>query len=469
MLYHYPDVNFQSIGGSIAPVPPGISSGTKDTLEMNASASGTPVTYPERRIRWRYENVSEFELANDLLKEWYTNEMIKHKSAHPDAYRCNKAAWEDGFLPESVWRQGPRFHERSLEYMRQSPAWEDVLDSETIPEEDIGLPFKTHNFIRNLAYRMGLTIRHYQILQSRTSQPSALTRSHLDTALDEWKSYVETARDWEERGENHIANLPFKLSKPNCVIAQTNCESQNKDSEDMTMVYREIREGIIDDLVQNRVMLFPSRKALFVDRKKFMAEFYERANIWSWASEPIRQRQAAYKRKQYFDMKRWPLNRQVKSETKTSIATRADENPNIQSTRSFYKYSLRVGPQPMIPAQSDTISRMISLLGDPDKQNIAQQLTQHLSKEIVKIVKTTNAGSAPGWEIRVIPPGTKIMTSNKTISKPGFTTTSAAAHLKPILRPKTKFIPGPAVFPMGDTILAQVQMSQHLERSAWCC
>ncbi|KAH6657110.1 hypothetical protein BKA67DRAFT_554269 [Truncatella angustata] len=313
--------------------------------------------------------------------------------------------------------------------------------------------------MRNLAYRMGRTIRQYRALQKRTSKPSALTRNHLNAALDEWKVHVKNVWD-DEEARNDVTVIPVKLGKPNGVIERVDVKNKNKDSECTTTVFKEIRDGIIDDMVKNRVMLYPSRRALYTDRHRFMGEFYERANIWSWGSEPIRQRHSPYRRERYFDMRRWPLNRQPNEEMRTKITTRADEDPDMQAVSGFYKYNIKVGPVPMIPAQSDVVSKLIHLLGDPDKEIVAEQLIHSLSKEVVKIVKQVNEASGTGWEFRVAPPGARIAgTVNKTAN-----ITSAITRLRPIVRPKQIFIPGPAVFPMGDTLLQQVKLSQDLER-----
>ncbi|KAK9420417.1 hypothetical protein SUNI508_06413 [Seiridium unicorne] len=461
-LYYYPDADFDIAGGSIAPVPPGIDPLTNYDLNPDMDSPENPMRYPEERIRWRYPDPTEFHLENERQMDFFASEMVRRNRSLPATPQLPKEVYEDEFLPEIVWKQGPLFDVRSIESLRQSPAWEDILDYRTVLQKDVGYSFKTINFLRNLAYRMGRTIRHYKALRDRTAKASALTRGHLVAALDGWKTHVDST--WSNvKDPFDPTAVPVKLGNPNRVIAKVDEDSKNKDSQDATTVFKDIRDGIVEDMVQNRVMLFPSRRTVYTDKNKLLAVYYRRADIWSWGSEPIRQRHAAYRRERYFDMRRWPVNRQPKESSRTNIIQRRDEDPSIQPVSALYKYNIKVGPARMIPEHSDVISKLLSLLDDPDKIIVAEQLVRYLSKEVVKIVRNTDEGSKLGWEVRVVPPGTKLSRSTR-ISTKNAVATRAVAKLKPLVRPKQQFIPGPAVFPMGDTLLQQVKMSQDLEK-----
>lgn len=462
-LYYYPDINYESLGGFVVPVTlTEVNWSTKNNKQcLEVIGEDNAVRYPEERIRWRYPHRAAFDEENDRQRQLYTTELARRNKSRPDA-QLLKEFQEENFLPETIWVQGPAFDERSVEALRESPSWEDILDNRTVLAPGVGYSNRTTNFLRILAYRMGRTIRHCKSLQNRVSKPSSLTRQHLHESLENWKFGVENT--WlNEENSTDATLVPFRLGSPKAIIAKCNPGSKNRDRKFKTTVFKEIREGIINDMVKNRTMQYPSRRTLYTDKHKFIGAYYERAKIWSWASHEIREHHAAYRRESYFDMRRWPVNRQPNESTRTSITTRADEDPSIQPVSAFYKYNIKVGPAKMVPEHSDMVSQLVGLLQDPDKMTIAEQLIHHVSKELVKIVKDAS-GFGPEWEIRVAPPGTKI-TPSHNVDVCTASSSGSALSLKPMVRPKQRFIPGPALFPMGDTFLQQLKISHDLERS----
>ncbi|ETS81817.1 hypothetical protein PFICI_06819 [Pestalotiopsis fici W106-1] len=458
MLYGYPDPNFASAGGFIVSVPPGVDAHDNFNVESSSDSEGNPLRYAEERIRWRHRDQAAVDAANAKNSEEYANVMMARNRAAIHTDQLPYQTWRNRYIVERFWKQGPEFPATSVQARRDCPSWEDLCDYKTVVNRDTGYSTKTTQFLRNLAYRMGRTLRSYRDLVKRTSRQSALKRTHCNTALREWKKHVEKL--WLDPAAANGAFIPIKLASANTVIAKADEQHPAAGSKNATEIFEVIRGGIIEDMVQDRVMLYPSRRTVFTDKHSQMFEFFERANIWSFGKEEVRERHAPYRRKRYFDMQRWPVSKQTKETTRTTIIERRDEDPSIQPVASFFKYGIKVGPTEMVPANSDVVSRLVGLISDPDKSNVAGQLVRYLSKEIVKIVETTD-NFGPGWQIYVAPPGTSVQPSSKTIS--GGAVMPGAAF-KPIARIKQQFIPGPAVFPMGDTLLQQVKISQELEK-----
>lgn len=454
MLYYYPDARFASRGGFIVPVPPGVDPMTNFNLATNTY--NEQIVYPEERIRWRYPDDQANWIENWNLRRQYAEHRFNRDKTPATATGPlrTKADFEEDFEPVLKYKIGPEAASDSIEALRQSPSWNDLIDYRLVIAQDQVVPSKTTNFLRALAYRAGRTIRHFRALQRRTALPSALKRAHLNAAIREWRT--DTAVPLAGPDPRRIgASLPLVEE----VIEKVDDKHPALASTDRTEVYRAIREGIIEDMVQNRVMLYPSRRTLYTDKTGPLEEIFMRANIWSWGAEPIRERQAPYRRKRFFDMRRWPVNKQAKESSRAAIRERRDEDPSIQSTSAWFKYGIQVGPQPKASASrgSSTMTELVQVIEDPVRAQLCARLGTYLTSEVVKIAGTVE-DFGPGWQIDIKPPGTD--------SKAGAKGDDPCVCIaKPILRVKQQFIPGRAVFPMGDTLLQQVKISQDLERS----
>ncbi|KAI1854436.1 hypothetical protein JX265_012470 [Neoarthrinium moseri] len=458
-LYYYPSHNHKEEGGFVCSLNPGINPENNHEMYSETNLSRNPMRYPEERIRWRHQSAQDVSNYNRDLQYIYASEMVRRNRQMDVDIQPSMEFYMDDFLEEIVYKRGPKFGPTSVEARRKAPSWNDLLDYKTVIQRDLGYSWRTINFLRNLAFRMGRTIRHYEQLRVRTSTASGFTRGHLHAGLDTWKKYVDET--WPNKDDdNDQTSVPFRASKPNEILRHIDGNHADLESTCMTTVFRSIRHGIIDDMVQNRTMIYPSRNTMYGDRSKFLGQYFERADIWSWGKEPVRRRHAPYRRERYFDMRRWPLNRQ-ENDTRDKISSRADEDPKIQPVSALYKYDLKVGPITKEPKRWEEISRTIRRLNDPQKETRAHQLLNSVSKMIGASVGIASNGNTKEkhWEFRLVPPVDTPQSDQRTTLKPH-------AHDEPEggRRPKEVFIPGPAVFPMGDTLLQQVKMSSELEK-----
>lgn len=461
-LYYYPDENWETAGGYVCPTPPGISPWTHDELNESIDQETNPARYPEERIRWRHRTKAALDTYNEGLCNIYATEMSRRqRNTVRPVTQHSLEAYRGGFLEEFSWKEGPDFSELTPQAQRDMPGWQDLVDYRTVIQKDIGYSWRTINFLRILAFRMGRTIRHCMDLAAHATKESALTREHLYSALEEWKRGTEGMHLGSRGGMNGVQCIPFRASRPNAILEQIDKSHVLLQSENMVEVFRVIRHGIIEDMVQSRTMLYPGRSRRYTDKKrKTTFQCYERENIWSWASEPIRKRHAAYRRKLYFDMRRWPLNRQ-REDTRRRITKREDEDPSIQPVSAFYKYDLRVGPALLTPKHSDLISNAIRSLGDPDKERVVRELLTRLGQQLTDMVGKTNDYDK-NWQIQIVPPQNKAVVAEAETTTATTTTTTTT---KPKLKPRSDFIPGRARFVMGDSLRQQMKLSHDIERS----
>lgn len=457
--------------------------------------------HPEDRVRWRHKSRDDLAQSNQTYMDEYIDGVLDRVRTSPaPTAPIPRETLEKNFTPERMWKRGD-YHSKTVERRRQAPSWDDLVDYRDVIEADVGLSDRTVQFFRNLAYRMGRTLRHYNWLLDRKALPSSFTRDDLHKTLDEWRDNVQQGR----MINNSILSHPFKLSAPQEVIRNAQPWHASAKSEDVAEVYTTIRHGIIDDLVRNRTMLYPGRATAYTDRRKFLTQTYDRLNIWSWAADPVRRNHAVYRRERYFDMRRWPLNRQ-KEATRRRIESREDEDPSLQPVSAWHKYRIVVGPTPckgIIRGTSVTRSRgedpcaeMNEILRtlDVPRQKLTLKLWEDFLKDLRQVMGTRGIDTKNlFWRTRIVPPTHQVVPSSTagttdttrttgtkgTTRSTGTMATSGAGgaagttgntgvkkvKLQPMTRKDEVFIPGPAVFPMGDTLLQQVKISQEIERS----
>lgn len=414
-----------------------------------------PETFPEERIQWRHESKH----ALDNYNRVYNNERAdifvdRVRRSKERQVQYPREIYLAEFLPERIWKLGS-YDIESQEERRGYPDWDDLVDYRTAIEQDVGLSDRTITFFRNLAYRMGRTIRHYEEIRNRiTANRSSFFRHHLDDAVDKWTNQVHQGL---RTNPANLAAHPFKSALPSQVIQRAQPDHPMAHSDDVLAVFTAIRHGIIDDAVQNRTMLYPGRAASYTDRRKFVGEVFERENIWSWASEPIRKYHAVYRRERYFDVRRWPVNRQTEARQKI-ITSRLDEDLSSQPVSAWYKYGVRVGPVTHPTAVLSSCDWCPAVVNadldslDPAQQDVAWQVLTEFSKSLAQSLARCDPGPSDKWGFQIIPP------------EEWYDKEPVEPKLEKITRPNSIFIPGKPRFPMGDTLLNSLAISQDIEK-----
>ncbi|KAK7985271.1 hypothetical protein PG988_002893 [Apiospora saccharicola] len=389
--------------------------------------------FPEQRIIWRHENEAAFSQFNRAYK--------KHTSSifEPDP--------DDGplkdFAAETLFKVG-KYPEGGFEETRKSPIWEDIVPIDVAAAQELGVSERTSQFFRNLAFRLGRTIRHYQQLQQRTAKSPGLSRKELKSASETWRGMVR-----DVKGTAGLASYkPVRFTEVTDIIPRASPSHPAAQSEDLDTIFTAIRKGLINDSVQNYTQTYPSRPNFSIDEKGRTVKTFHRQNVWGWSEKVIREHHAPYVRERYFDVRRWPLHRQSEA-TQKMIRERKDENIHIQSPLAWYRYGIRVGPATKSAVCSE--NSIIDVL--PSKQQQAAiELVKKFKQALVVSMRNANVSLSDEWELTINPP-----------LKDPWKLLDAARSLEPIVRPTSKFIPGPPTFPMGDTLLKQIQISQELE------
>ncbi|KAK7914404.1 hypothetical protein PG985_012107 [Apiospora marii] len=390
--------------------------------------------FPEQRIIWRHENEAAFAKFNRSYKQ-HTSSIFT-----ADA----EDGQPDGFAAETLFKVGT-YPEGGFEEARKSPIWEDIVPIDVAAAQELGLSERTSQFFRNLAFRLGRTIRHYHQLQQRSAKSPGLSRKELKSASEKWREMVGDVK----KTAKLAGYTPARFTTVTDVIPRASPSHPAVESRDLTTLFAAFRKGLINDSVQNYTQTYPSRPTFSTDEKGHVVKTFHRQNVWGWSEKVIREHHAPYIRERYFDVRRWPLHRQSEA-TQKIIRTRKDENLCIQSPLAWYRYGIRVGPA----AKKGTLSYENSIIDVlPSKQQqAAVELVKKFKQALVVSMRNANVSLSDEWELIINPP-----------LKDPWRLLDATRALEPIVRPTSKFIPGPASFPMGDTLLKQIQISQELE------
>ncbi|KAK8061423.1 hypothetical protein PG994_007789 [Apiospora phragmitis] len=390
--------------------------------------------FPEQRIIWRHEDDEAFIKFNRAYKQ-HTSGIF------PADQEEGKSK---GFVAETVFKVGI-YPEGGFEEARQSPIWEDIVPIDMAAAQELGLSERTSQFFRNLAFRLGRTIRHYQQLQQRSAKSPGLPRKDLNSKSALWQQMVGDVTGTAKQA----GYKPIRLTQLTDVIPRAAPGHPAAQSTDLTTIFTTIRKGLINDSVKNYTQTYPSRPCFQIDENGCVIKTFQRQNLWGWADKMIREHHAPYIRKRYFDVRRWPLHRQSEA-TQKIIRTREDENIYLQSPLAWYRYGIRVGP-----ASKGALGRYENSIIDvlPSKQQLAaSELVKKFKQALVVSMRNANVSLQDEWEFIINPP-----------LRDPWRLLPAGQTLQPIVRPTSKFIPGPPVFPMGDTLLKQIQISQELE------
>ena len=412
---------------------------TNDPNDWGNVGMHKTVIFPEQRIIWRHENQLAFSKFNRAYKQ-HTSSIFVADS---------EDGQPDGFAAETLFKIGT-YPKGGFEEARKSPIWEDIVPMDVATAQGLGLSERTSQFFRNLAFRLGRTIRHYQQLQQRSAKNPGLSRKELKSASEKWRQMVGDVKNTAKLA----GYTPTRFTTITDVIPRASPANPAAKSTDLTTIFAAIRKGLINDSVQNHTQTYPSRPCFSTDEKGGLVKTFHRQNVWGWSERVIREHHAPYIRERYFDVRRWPLHRQSEA-TQELIRTRKDENKCLQSPLAWYRYGIRVGPASKAVVASSYENSIIDVL--PSKQQQAAiELVKKFKQALVVSLRNKNVSLSDEWELIINPP-----------LKDPWRLLDPTRALEPIVRPKSKFIPGPASFPMGDTLLKQIQISQELESSKY--
>ncbi|KAK8104155.1 uncharacterized protein PG998_011188 [Apiospora kogelbergensis] len=392
--------------------------------------------FPEQRIIWRHQNDEAFAEFNKAYQKHTTTLFM-------DDSEVGKTK---SFVPEAVFQVGT-YAKGGFEEARESPIWEDIVPIDVAAANELDMSERSSQFFRNLAFRLGRTIRHYQMLQQRVAKSPSLPRKQLTAASAEWQDTVRNATNTAKEA----GYTPTRFTQLTDVIPRAAPGHAATRSKDLTEIFTAIRKGLINDSVKNYTQTYPSRPSFRPSEKdrRVKIKTFHRQNVWGWADQMIREHHAPYTRERYFDVRRWPLHRQSKA-TQEMIKTREDETKYPQSPLAWYRYGIQVGPA--IKGLLTLDNSIIDVL--PNRQQAAaSELVKKFKQALVVSMRNANVSLQDDWELIINPP-------IRDISR----LLPAAGHsLEPIVRATSKFVPGPPFFPMGETLLKQIQISQELE------
>ncbi|KAJ3579732.1 hypothetical protein NPX13_g834 [Xylaria arbuscula] len=598
--------------------------------------------HPEDRVTWRYENSEHFHESNteyvgDIASHYdqsYGNWSLYHGDrprfsrelefmvdhAGPDftpelerletqekqstatATTKRREFIHKYLVPETLFSIGSLSPD-SIESERDSPhpadlaTWEAVGVHLTKYHEQIkkqrmdevyyysGEPYfpqtpeRTVQFFRNLAYRMGRTMRYVDEIKERLqvlekSSSTGPSKAPLDLSADlqkprpannmntnlattfnvveKWwqpvsaKNYDLAVNTWitsiaEDSGE--IALMPPNVTEV-LAKADPDSSSQNplKGNQDPFTV---IREGIIDDCFRNRPTMYPGRLIGLKDEEDKEFQGYGRPNLFVWATKDQRRYQAQHTRRHFFNMQRWPSSRilphrleairERKDEVRRVDPSKPDQaygiltnrlpigkekplyahpildhhhRPDIDDWTVFDEHRLPATPKPKPtrtkPNQSSPITPVDDLFADGEvtspsvhskgssSSSSNDDDSDSLGAIFKRIGKTSSAHSRNVISVNTVtidenpvninpfsvnlfktPTSDNNMKSTGKMGmsgQPGVTRPKRPQNFRGLIsfrRSDERFAPGPAIFPMGDTLLQKVMISEELNSALY--
>jgi hypothetical protein len=472
----------------------------------------------------------------------YELERVETQDKKATTENIPKQRWpliKKHLVPEGLCRIGDSAAD-DIEIERDSPCWEDLATWEEVgahvaeyreqqkQRKDATAPYRhdmyqpqtperTAQFFRNLAYRMGLTMRHVDLIKERlqyldSGPPPWSPKPALDLSADvkeprlenapivqgpivaeKWwhaistKDYHLATEKWNtavQEGSSELALLPpdidtvLEKADPDASFRKT-----LKDNNPFTI----IREGIIDDCVHNRPAMYPGRLSAFKDQDNKEFQGLERPNLFEWATKDQRRFQAQHTRRDFFNMQRWPPCR-ILPHRLEAIRSRKDEvlrtDPSKDNqTYGILSYRLPVGKEKPLYAHAvvdhhypDNLDLLLrqqqDQLPDPD-QNLAGPSAplRHGNTNDGDNNDGNGNGNSSGADNNNKDDdnspdngnnnGTDNIDNNNMNDGNNRSTRPRGGHV-PYQRSSEKFAAGPAVFPMGDTLLQKVLISHEL-------
>ncbi|OTA68628.1 hypothetical protein K449DRAFT_429496 [Hypoxylon sp. EC38] len=558
--------------------------------------------HPEHRILWRYPDDEAFEsskseyrdvifthLINAYELDKLSSVPVNHFEFMFDHFRNHslptrmlhielptKLGAEDLDETLRLYIQDELTYERGSyppeeeEEMREAPSWSDLLEWELLPnvyegtkDVEVPVPERTSQFLRNLAFRMGRTIAHAEEIERRLQFSAPSDESVVEGKTQRWEPMSKAAmgqayQHWCKSITYGAGTINLRPPTLTAVIEKADPDGTLRSQfDDLTTADVDIvREGLINNCVENRNTMYPSRLTALEDSSGHIINEddyepnkvlvgYKRPCLFKWATEEERRYQAPYCRQAFFSMKRWPLHHQS-DDGQQFIKGRKDEVIKRDPSRMDQKYGLltarvpghnekkilhgtAVYPEPfhndndtVAPVDSitihgsaknpktndtasdrrtkepngtknpkDTVSRKTKQReGTRPRQETEQTETKdpiqtRTSDSRAKIANGQNIQiTRPTPPVQPIQPTTNSTSTTKmataktaTATATGTSTAAPAApaaegpptqqarrNLVPITRPTEQFFPGPCVFPMAETPLQQMALSQQLER-----
>ncbi|KAI1152635.1 hypothetical protein F4825DRAFT_302893 [Nemania diffusa] len=534
-------------------------------LEHMMDHAGSDFTPELERIETQYPNPGTKEASatrRAFIRRYIVPEGLSYisdllldstESERDSPYRDDLATWE------MVGAYLTRYHEQQKEL--HNPA--NYYYSGELYEPQT--PERTVQFFRNIAYRMGRTMRYVDQIRERlhylengTQQAPSKLPLDLSAELKEprpdsndpantipvpnlvehwWqpvsvRDYNLAIEKWStaiQEGSGEVALMPPDI-KEVLVKADPDSSSQNplKGDQDPFTV---IREGIIEDCFQNRPTMYPGRLSGFKDQDNKEFQGYQRPQLFDWATKDQRRYQAQHTRRHFFNMQRWPPSR-ILPHRLEAIRNRKDEVARVDPSKPDQAYGIlterlprgRNKPiyahpiidhhhhgrdpddwlgfnQPLRPppnvgvvvndasrnattANNDISSSNVAADNQPLYDDIPSNniVTNNNISTLNSIPTDSNvAGSYAGDIDDAVsfanPVGTavdkRINNKRDNMVIKGTKTTSAlgrkgkTASGVPYARSDERFAPGPAVFPMGDTLLQKVLISHELSNALY--
>ncbi|KAI0108898.1 hypothetical protein GGR51DRAFT_570152 [Nemania sp. FL0031] len=605
--------------------------------------------HPEDRILWRYVDLDQFydlnaEYVDEMVNHYdtaYGNwshyhgnrprfsreleymmdhvgsdftpelERLETQDEHPgtrEAFAKRQAFIKRYIVPEGLCYIGDAMME-TVENERESPYQDDLASWEMVgayltkyheekkmqphpakyyysgePYEP-QTPEKTIQFFRNIAYRMGRTLRHVNQIRDRlqyvepgTQQEQSKLPLDLSTdlkeprpesntnadpvtipaAVEKWwqpvsiRDYNLAIENWNtaiREGSGEVALLPPNINDV-LLKADPHSTSQNPLMKGNQDPFTVIREGIIEDCFQNRPTMYLGRLTGFKDQQDKEYQGYQRPSVFDWATKDQRRYQAQHTRRHFFNMQRWPPSR-IPPHRLEAIRQRKDEVARIDPSKPSQAYGILthrlprgrekpVYAKPILDHHGERdwhdldyswdnladfedelpITRRRTTAGAqnpaPTAQNPAPTGAQDPAPTGAQDPAPTGAQNpAPtGAQYRVPSPastdssvvyvlnnddieefdygadnGNGIQNANNINNNPTLGNTPSNTRvdnngnmmekplkslrergrggLIPFVRSDEKFAPGPAVFPMGDTLLQKILISNELSNALY--
>ncbi|KAI0011975.1 hypothetical protein F4779DRAFT_571156 [Xylariaceae sp. FL0662B] len=400
---------------------------------------------------------------------------------------------ESTVAPEYDWVKG-EYEVGSVEEKRQAPSWEDLADWEELSRchtkagGNLRTPDKTSQFLRTLAFRMGRTIRHANQIKDKLQywlgNTDAIAAGEKEgfnmgkaISLDGFHQELD---HWEQSIRYGVGEVEFMPPTIQSVVDKADPLFTIRNALQDKNPYTIIREGIISDCVENRNTLYPGRlegfedSSYFVDPKQWNEKRsklfvgYQRPNLFSWATKAQRQYQAKYTRRTYFSMMRWPLRHQT-TVAREGIKRRMEEVIKIDPREPKQKYGILTHRVPLAQEKptyivsSGICGNVTSAASVPrsfgmETETLMHSLGSSLGTAPVPSTQVSLRGGANISSRTAEPSHHPNEQGNRKIPR---------RNLVPITRQRERFIPGPVIFPMGESLLQQVAISQQIESALY--
>ncbi|KAI1077620.1 hypothetical protein F5B20DRAFT_256972 [Whalleya microplaca] len=481
--------------------------------------------HPEHRIRWRYKSSQEF----DSERLGYSKKVLEHLNkqfpsitqSEKDTYNVNiydeyayildhvgdstlatrfgdldlngNSLVKDGETSDKKrlvdsrvgieydWVKG-EYDPDSVEMKRQAPSFEDLADWKDLAKfhtqarGSLRTPEKTCHFLRSLAFRMGRTIRHANEIKDRLEYwqgsgdklaPGEKEGLKMGKAIS-LDGFHQALEHWEQSIHHGVGEVEFMPPTIQAVIEKADPNSTFRIASGNKDPYTIVREGIIHESVENRNTLYPARlegledSSYWNEKRSKLFIGYQRPNLFSWATKAQRQYQAKFTRRTYFSMMRWPLHHQS-TMARDGIKGRMEEVARRDPRKQRYGILTHRVPQPQ-----EKPTYIVASGRHPNHD--------HPSSSVPRSFRDGTRGRLPEWDSSLdtaavselsLRGGANEVTSPSKPPRTRGHRDDPRGGLVPITRENERFFAGPAIFPMGESLLQQVAISQQLENALY--